>query len=91
MWGGGGGGEGTIKMHISTEGSGISGQGVHVGRRGGGERTVKMHISTEGSGMPSMTPKTGSPCRVSGQGVQGVGGGEMLKCTYLLKVQACLP
>ena len=28
-----------------------------------------MHISTEGSGMPSMTPKTGSPSRVSGQGM----------------------
>ena len=34
-----------------------------------------MHISTEGSSMPSMTPKTGSPSRVSGQGVHEGGGG----------------
>ena len=51
-----------------------------------------MHISTEGSGMPSMTPKTSSPSRVLGQGVHvGRRGGGDLKCTYLLKFQACLP
>ena len=91
------GGERTINMPISTEGSGMPTTrpktGSPVWGGGGGERTINMPTSTEGSGMTTTRPKTSS--LVWGGWVDGwvgvcVGGGgcrKLLTWPYPLKAQ----
>ena len=72
------GGERTIDMPISTEGSGMPTMRPKAGSPvwGGGGGTIDIPISTEGSGMPTKRPKAGSPV--------WCGGRELFTCPYPL-------